>query len=435
MNNHKTAAIALGVLLIGIGLGVNKWSIAFLLSSDGQIESLAFTLAIALFQVLAIGSGLFLVLKKPDIQFNPVNLFLAVFSALFALFLGEVGAWVWLNHFAEADQVRQYRLVNEIDKQDLQWSPHHYLNYYPTPNFRRGFTSHNSLGYRGPEFSLQKPQGVYRIAVLGGSSTYTLSVKDNEKIFTAQMQTILREKLNYKNVEVINAGVVGYNSWESLINLEFRVLDLNPDLIVIYQGTNDVHARLVRANAYTGDGSGRRKQWTAAKVPFIAQYSVLSRIIGEKLGFNSYRSADLGVFVDAPTYLGAYTLNPDPSVDLVELLESNPPVYFKRNLTNMVAIAKTQGIEIVLSTWAHSPFFEDYAATAHYQKGFQENNEVVRQVAAEQKVPFFDFAKAMSPDKKYWAEGRHVNEAGALLKANLFADFIHHSALITTRKN
>jgi lysophospholipase L1-like esterase len=61
-------------------------------------------------------------------------------------------------------------------------------------------------------------------------------------------------------VQVINAGVGGYNCWEVLINLELRVLDLDPDLIIIYEGRNDVRAGLVEPASYRGDDSGRRKQ-------------------------------------------------------------------------------------------------------------------------------------------------------------------------------
>jgi hypothetical protein len=36
----------------------------------------------------------------------------------------------------------------------------------------------------------------------------------------------------------------------------------------------------------------------------------------------------------------------------------------------------------------------------------------------------------MSKDKRYWADGRHVNEEGALVKARLFAEFIHSLGII-----
>jgi hypothetical protein len=36
----------------------------------------------------------------------------------------------------------------------------------------------------------------------------------------------------------------------------------------------------------------------------------------------------------------------------------------------------------------------------------------------------------MPQEAIYWADGRHVNEAGALVKARLFAEYIHDQGLI-----
>lgn len=56
--------------------------------------------------------------------------------------------------------------------------------------------------------------------------------------------------------------------------------------------------------------------------------------------------------------------------------------------------------------------------------------EIIENVAAQRNVPLFDFASAMPTDRQHWADGRHVNEEGALLKAELFAAFIDKQELI-----
>jgi lysophospholipase L1-like esterase len=96
----------------------------------------------------------------------------------------------------------------------------------------------------------------------------------------------------------------------------------------------------------------------------------------------------------------------------------------------MSAIAKEHGVTILLTTWAYSPYLKDYAAQDYYQHGFKENNDVLKEVAADQHVPLFDFAAVMPQDAKYWADGRHVNETGALAKARLFAEYIHDQGWI-----
>jgi lysophospholipase L1-like esterase len=425
----RKESIYLGIILIVVGISLKRF-VELTLVSDTRIESPTYLAFLYVFQLLAIGSGLLLLIKQPSIRpLKITEIILPIFSILLTFFLLEIGARLWLNYLATPEQYDRYVLFTSIDPKQFAFTPHPYLSYYPTPNYRKGLTSHNSLGYRDDEFSLEKPSGVYRIVALGGSSTYDVSIEDNAGTFTAQLERLLKEDYSYGNVEVINAGVPGYNSWEILVNLEFRVLDLDPDLIIIYEGTNDVHARMVEPSAYRGDDLGRRRAW---QIPPVAlwEHSALLRILSRAM--NRTRQVSIDDFVSAPTYVSwpyEYRLRED-HLDPSEILKENPPIYFRRNLENMTAIAKEYDISILLSTWAHSPYMKDYASQDYYQRGFQENNDVLREVAAEQQTPLFDFAVVMSQDAKYWADGRHSNEAGALLKATLFAEFIHSHGLI-----
>jgi len=426
---HRKEPVYLGFILIAAGIFFRRF-VELTLVSDMRIEAPRYVALISVFQLLAIAVGTFLLIKQPSIRIpSKTELTLLIFSISLTIFSLEIGARLWLNYLATPDQYARYVLFTSIDSKDFAWTPHHYLSYYPTPNYRKGQTFHNSLGYRNNEFSLEKPSGVYRIVALGGSSTYDVRIEDNEATFTAQLEKLLKEEYGYQNVEVINAGVPGYNSWEILINLEFRVLDLNPDLVIIYEGTNDVHARLVEPSAYRGDNSGRRQAWQVPPVALWEQ-SALLRILSRMT--NLTRQVSVDDFVSSPTYLSwpyEFRLSGD-DVDPTEILKENPPIYFRRNLENMIAIANEHDIEIMFATWAYSPYLNDYASKEYYQQGFRENNEVVKEVANSHHVPLFDYAEVMPQDTRYWADGRHVNEAGALVKASLFAEFIHTQGLI-----
>jgi lysophospholipase L1-like esterase len=371
-----------------------------------------------------------LLIKQPPIRIpRKSEIILPVLSILLTFLLLEIGARLWLNYLATPDQYDRYVLFTSIRPEEYAWTPHPYLAYYPTPNYRNGKTLHNSLGYRNDEFPLEKPSGLYRIVALGGSSTYDVSIKDNDKTFTAQLEKLLNEDYGYPDVQVINAGVPGYNSWEILVNLEFRVLDLDPDLVIIYEGTNDVHARLVDPSAYRGDDLGRRGAWQVPPVP-LWEHSALLRILSRMM--NVTRQVSIDDFVSSPTFFSwpyEYRLSED-NLDPGEILKENPPIFFRRNLENMIAISEEHNIDILFSTWAYSPYLDDYASKAYYQQGFEENNNVVREVADRHYIPLFDFAAVMPQDAKYWADGRHVNEAGALAKASFFAEFIHGQGLI-----
>ena len=426
---QRKEPVYLGIILIAAGIFLKRF-VELTLVSDMRIESPIYLALLYAFQLLAIVSGVWLLIKQPSIRIpSKTEFILPVFSILLTFFLLEVGARLWLRYLATSEQYDRYILFTSIDPKDYAWTPHPYLSYYPTPNYEKGQTFHNSLGYRSDEFPLEKPSGVFRIVALGGSSTYDVSIKDNDETFTAQLEKLLKEDYGYRDVQVINAGVSGYNSWEILVNLEFRVLDLDPDLVIIYEGTNDVHARMVEPSAYRGDDLGRRQAWQAPRVD-LWEHSTLLRILSRAM--NITRQVSVDDFVSAPTYMSwpFESRLIEDNLDPAEILEENPPIYFRRNLENMIAIAKEHDVQILFSTWAHSPNLNDYASEGYYQQGFKENNDVVKEVAVSHDIPLFDFAGVMPQEALYWADGRHVNEAGALVKARLFAKYIHDQGLM-----
>jgi lysophospholipase L1-like esterase len=426
----RTTSAYIGAALVAAGILFNKFLIEDMFVPDKQLDLPVYVALIYVFQIMAVVSGVYLLIKQPSIRLPGKEvLILPLFSIFLTFILLEVGSRLWLNYLATPDQYDRYVLFTSIEPQEIAWSPHPYLSYSPTPNYQKGQTYHNSLGYRNDEFTAKKPSWVYRIVALGGSSTYDVRIENNAETFTAQLEKLLKEEYGYQNVEVINAGVPGYNSWEILVNLEFRVLDLDPDLVIIYEGTNDVHARLVEPSAYLGDDSGRRQAW---QVPRVApwEHSALLRILSRMTNFSRQVSVD--DFVSSPTYLSwpFEERLKEGNFDPAEILKENPPHYFRRNLENMVAVAKIHETEIMFSTWAYSPNLNDYASQDYYQQGFQENNSVVKEVATSHHISLFDFADIMPQDARYWADGRHANEAGALVKARLFAEFIHGQGLI-----
>ncbi len=335
---------------------------------------------------------------------------------------------IWLYRMADDTSFSQIAFYEEVPLKHRMFSPHHYLNYCNTPNFvsRNGLNRHNSLGFRGEEITVPKPAGRFRIAVLGGSGTYTIKVPDYRQSFPAQLEKQLREHYGRANVEVINAGVGGYNSWETLINLQFRVLDLQPDLVIFYDAINDVHARIVPPATYRGDNSGLRRQWQKPRQA-LWEHSVLLRLLNQRLHFAPLRYVGLERYVNTA---GSYMNLESHSPDTVPLIDVNPPTFFRRNIENMIAVARQQKVGFVLSTWASSPMADDYVTLPQFQRGAAEHNEILKAIAAEQKTPLLDLAAVMPQDAQYWADGRHVNEAGALKKAEFFAKFLTDQNLI-----
>lgn len=90
---------------------------------------------------------------------------------------------------------------------------------------------------RDIEHSLEKPQGTYRIAVIGDSYVTAQEV-DIEDAFFRRLQDILKQR--GKNIEVLGFGVRGFGTDQEYLLLEKYALKYDPDLVVLTFVPNDV---------------------------------------------------------------------------------------------------------------------------------------------------------------------------------------------------
>ncbi len=380
------------------------------------------------------------------------NIGILLASILFSLCLVELLARFVLWNLLTSDGFNQFASIPQLERRygenyflgsDVKYIPHRYIGYIPNPAYRTPTDWHNSRGYRGDEFEVPKPEGVFRIVCLGGSTTYSYGVDVYHESYPYLLQKELRER-GYTNVEVVNAGAGSYTSWETLLNLEFRVLDIDPDLLIVYHGLNDVYPRMVwPPEAYVGDNSGSvRPLIEEVRVPPIWQYSTAARMFAVTLGLSEPQSAlDFTRHRRPDTYYelkfrqqvrsGTYPSGIFTEVPMSEMLEANPPIYYERNLRDMVAISDAFDIPIVLSTFAYSMEFpEDERSRSEYWTAIDENNDAMRRVGEDTDAYLFDFATIMPGDAKYFTDGRHYTAEGNAYRANLYADYLIENGLI-----
>lgn len=375
------------------------------------------------------------------------NLFLSLLAVSFIFILLEISAQIYINNFAGEQNFKKYASLKQIQSREsvIKYTPHPYLRYYPTPNYRQAKNRHNSLGYRGDEIEIPKPEGQFRIVCIGGSTTYATDLDDYKMAYPSLLENNLIEA-GYENIKVINAGVGGWTSWESMINFELRILDLDPDVIIINHAINDIHARLVwPPEAYKGDNSALNPATGYIIMPSIFEYSSLIRIFMIKTGLTTSHAAleKYGKPSDKSkntAYISEFKkqkrTNTYPTsifqeISAMKMLETNKPIFFKRNIRNIVLIAKTEGIKTVLVSFAYSPLFDDSMVSSdEYNYAYNEMNAVLKDIANELNVSFFDLKKEFPEDKMYYKDGRHVTIEGAQLKVKLFADFLIKNKLV-----
>ena len=107
----------------------------------------------------------------------------------------------------------------------------------------------NSLGFRNPEFDVVRAEGSLRIVCFGDSSTFGIGNRMAET-WPAQLEAQLRAQLRaqqraadwltgYSQIEVINAGVPGYSSWQGLQHMQQELSRLQPDIVLASYANND----------------------------------------------------------------------------------------------------------------------------------------------------------------------------------------------------
>ena len=371
------------------------------------------------------------------------RLLLAAGSVLAGALLIELGATAWLHLLASEQQFRHHASLEQLRARAAtqgrpagRYVPHRYIGYVPAPDFLDGEDRHNDLGYRGEAFPERKPLGEYRIVCLGGSTTYTSFVRDAGRAYPALLQEELRAR-GYDQVRVVNAGVPGYSTYETLLNYLFRVADLQPDLLLVYHGINDAGIRLVwPPPAYLGDNSGYMGpggRWFG-RTPLL-QRSNAMRMVLLRLGRISSATVLAESFGQVQptaktfTYYGQITDGSYPQrifarVSAKRMLQENPPVHFRRNLEALIAVAAARGAGTVLATFAVNREMGDATTSAALIQGIEQQNRVIHDLARLPGVQVIDYAAMAPTDRSLYWDGVHLLEPGVKRKAEIFADLL-----------
>ena len=116
-------------------------------------------------------------------------------------------------------------------------------NYKKSTNF-----TINNYGFRGDELIVPKPTNEYRIFAIGGSSTESLYI-DDEDVWTQVLQDNLNRENDSTVVKVYNAGKSGDNIQDHLAMLSHRIIHLQPDEVIVFCGINDVTRLMLDKNS------------------------------------------------------------------------------------------------------------------------------------------------------------------------------------------
>lgn len=94
----------------------------------------------------------------------------------------------------------------------------------------------NSMGFRGKEFDPKIKPRKFRMFCVGGSTTACGMCAENET-WPHRLQVYLDE--NNCDIEVINAGTLGWTSYQEFLLVKEELIHYKPDIVLLHQGWNE----------------------------------------------------------------------------------------------------------------------------------------------------------------------------------------------------
>ena len=273
----------------------------------------------------------------------------------------------------------------------------------------------NSLGFRGEEFSEVKAPGTFRIVTLGGSTTYGIGLEE-DGTYPYFLEEVLRERLGTDRIEVINAGLVSATTAESLPRFLLKVVPLDPDLVIFYEGYNDLPPRMF--DNYSEDYYHFRK---------IPDYKppLLSGFLLYRIAVSGFKASLHYPNTTLLSHTWKFENLPEEESERIENFNNTSAEVYKRNLSYIIDVARARGITIVLSTFAidpDAPNWNDYMPDELWTKGIDENNAAVRELAREYDLPLIEYYEYGLDNKQIFKDSIHMSAEGNAEMAKVFAE-------------
>lgn len=265
----------------------------------------------------------------------------------------------------------------------------------------------NRLGFRGPEFEGPKPAGTIRVICVGASTTFGHSAPSDATTWPRLLEGKLREALPGQTIQVINAGVPGYTTFHNLPNLGLRLLPLEPDVVVFYQGVNDLAQNAKLARDPTGYRIVRPKRTSHGVLTKAKESSLLYLVLRNQI--QAWRRKHV----------------PRPE-GLKSELDPAAPRSYERNLRGMITLTKEAGATPVLVTFAsryvaeptpeqeQAAWVDMHLASLDYAglfAGHKRYNEVVRTLAKRYQAPLAE-GEVLSGRQEMFTDSVHLTEPG-----------------------
>jgi lysophospholipase L1-like esterase len=278
----------------------------------------------------------------------------------------------------------------------------------------------NDLGFRGPSFQARKPKGMCRAVIIGGSTVFDQDVLDygpNETNDWPHVAERYLKSKGFENIEVINAGVPGHTTFDSLGRLYSQIWMLEPDAVLLYEAWNDM----------------KYFRKITPETPLITHfkpYDDKADSLRNYKGWLDYLLCYSQLYVKLRTryFVWKFNMGPEgakPSEEYHSTYSQDAVKQYKLNVELVVDASRNIRAIPILLTQAtlvspRNSEEERKKIYFHYQqlthealvRAYQEANQTVRTVAQEKGVTLLDLDKMFSGRGELFNDHSHTTERG-----------------------
>ena len=165
------------------------------------------------------------------------------------------------------------KAINEMDS--YSWSVPNVLTPFvgtgPEPG-KHGNAYINSMQFRSDkEIPVSKPRNLFRILITGGSAAYGSGAPSQDATIGSYLNKILNSELSFstrKKYEVYTLANPAWTSTHEMIIIETRLSKLNPDMVISFSGSNDVHWGVAGDNIYFFRSYADQHYWSIIQLVY-----------------------------------------------------------------------------------------------------------------------------------------------------------------------
>ena len=298
----------------------------------------------------------------------------------------------------------------------------------------------NSLGFHSKEYSLEKPEGVFRIAIIGDSFIEAMQVPLDK-----MMASLLEQKLNSwaslsYEYEVIPFGISSHGTYRNILYYENYVAKFKPDLVIDALALNDIEDDTFESNPpfdennkFVGSINIEAPRSTLKSIKKILRKSVLITTLRKSyMTFRSNFENSNGSFAEVEILLPEYDDFWQKAWILAEKLLKSFKDEVAKNTSDFMVVSLTEGHRV------HNELLDKFkdTTTRGMAIDLDKPEKILGRIASENSIsylaltPIFRERSQNEEGLTVWSCDGHWNERGNEWAADALFNYLVSQKLI-----